>query len=154
MKNLIALAVVMGAATAWGREPLQVPPVPGAVVYQDQGYAPQPTPMPAPQLQPIPQHVEPGQILYDATAMPAYMPLYRNIVVRHPGKVHPCAVPKIVSVPDPCNPCGCVLIEICVPPCACESIDYRRGGDKVIFNYGKSSVVVISRGGKLIVRYS
>ena len=53
------------------------------------------------------------------------VPLYRNVRYRDEKRVHPCAVPMVVMVQDPCwrddkcDPCDqprCVAVQICVPP--------------------------------------
>ena len=113
----------------------------------------QPTPTIAdpalPPLEELPSQAAP----YSA---PAVQPvaLYRNVKYRDERKMHPCAVPTIVQVPDPCNPCCCVNIQICAPPCECLCV--RRGGllgRKIVFDYGKYQVDVRNRNGCLIVDY-
>ncbi|ODA33561.1 hypothetical protein [Planctopirus hydrillae] len=81
--------------------------------------------------------------------------LYECVDYRRERNIAPCAVPKIVSIKDPCNPCQCVCVKICVPPCACEEeVKVRRGGDKVIYDYGKYSVELTSSSRRgIIVTY-
>lgn len=177
MKRLLALAVVCTAATTtFARPPILVPENAGAVNYQAQ-YSPVPTPdpsippapgmihrvPPAPmgaivvpgqpqQLAPIPATIEPGHIICDASAG-GYLTLYPKVRVVQSRKIAPCAVPKIVSVPDPCDPCKVVFIEICVPPCACEHVECSPRKNRTVFNYGKYAVNVTERHGMLVVNY-
>ena len=80
--------------------------------------------------------------------------LYQNVRVRDPKNVHPSAVSKIVSVPDPRDKCCRVNIEICVPPCTNETVRCYRNGDRLRFCYGKYSVDVISRRRDVVVNYN
>lgn len=80
--------------------------------------------------------------------------LYQNVRVRDLKNVHPCAVTKIVSVPDPCDKCCRVNVEICVPPCANETVRCFRNGDRLRFCYGQYSVDVISRRRDVVVNYN
>jgi hypothetical protein len=173
MKRFVAVAMVLGlATTTLARQPILVPPSldEGPVTAQ---YAPQPTPAipapPSPALnapqtrapigtlvmtpQPIPETVvEPGMILGEAQAFPV-ISLYPKVRVVQARKIAPCAVSKIVAVPDPCDPCGCAFISICVPPCACEHVFCSPHKDRVIFNYGEYQVKVTNRRGTLVVNY-
>lgn len=80
--------------------------------------------------------------------------LFECVNYRREKDIAPCAVPKIVSVQDPCNPCQCVCVKICVPPCSCgEEIKVRRGGSKVIYDYGKYSVEITSSRRGITVTY-
>lgn len=80
--------------------------------------------------------------------------------------IHPCAVPRIVMIPDPCaccNPCSCcepacVAIEICVPPTddCCgpqERHICKRDGRKQKFCYGKYAVEITVKKGFVVVDY-
>ena len=80
--------------------------------------------------------------------------LYRNVRVRDRHNVHPGGVRKIVSVPDPRDNCSRVNIEICVPPCANETVRCYRNGDRLRFCYGKYSVDVVSRRRDVVVNYN
>ncbi len=80
--------------------------------------------------------------------------LYQNVRVRDLKNVHPCAVRKIVSVPDPRDKCCRVCIEICVPPCENESVRCFRNGDRIRFCYGQYSVDVVSRRRDVVVNYN
>ena len=59
----------------------------------------------------------------------------------------PCAVSKIITVKNPCRDASCcepetVCIEICVPPCACESVRCRAFGNRIRYDYGDYAVDV------------
>ncbi|WP_437206237.1 hypothetical protein [Planctomicrobium sp. SH664] len=167
MKKLFALALVLGAATAgWAREPmfsssesLAMQPTP----VQPQGAAQNLIPVPEDHIPATGGTIVPGYLAPSAGLQPGTiicnadcagsLQLYRAIKVRAPRNIAPCAVEKIVSVPDPCNPCRCVLIPICVPPCKAECITCSKQGDRVTFDYGKYSVDVTARRGGLVVTY-
>lgn len=175
MKRLIALAVLCGtAATATAREPMPAPGV-GPIEHSAR-YAPElvPTPStavpPAPGLQPgaivgsvvvapghqslapIPAHVQPGTVICNACDG-GHLELYKKVRVVHTKNIAPCAVSKIVAVPDPCNPCKSVLIEICVPADKCENIEVDARKNRVTFDYGRYAVQVTERRGTLWVNY-
>ena len=156
MKHLIIASLVIGlTSTTFGRDPILVPRFSAPVGYNQ----PAPTPVPEAGIVPPPSsHIMPGAPVAPGTIVGnAYecvgIPLYRNVRVIQRRNIHPCAVRKVVSVPDPCNPCCCVYIEICVPPCACECVTVNRRGDKVRFDYGRYAVDVTSRRGRLLVDY-
>ncbi|QDU43599.1 hypothetical protein Mal52_20750 [Symmachiella dynata] len=90
--------------------------------------------------------------------------LFQCVKVKDPHHIHPCAVPTIIQIADPCpkkccDPCGeccaspCVNVQICVPPCGCPKIKTRRNGHYVKYDYGKYRIEVTSRNGKVIVDY-
>lgn len=171
MKRLLALALVCSATTTFARPPMPAPESAGPIQYQAQ-YAPTPAPTPMapnasenmptvsgtlvypgqPTLSPIPAGIPAGQVVCDA-CNGGGIPLYTRVRVLRPRNIAPCAVSKIVSVPDPCNPCNVVFLEICVPPCACETIECRPHMNRTVFNYGKYSVRVTERHGTLVVSY-
>lgn len=177
MKRLLALALVCSATTTFAHQPMLAPPGPGIINYQAQ-YSPTPIPAPnstmppapgaihgdppvisgaivvpgQPALTPVPANIEAGCVVCDA-AVGGYIPLYPKVRVVQARKIAPCAVSKIVSVPDPCNPCKVVFIEICVPPCACENIICHPRKNRTVFDYGKYAVNVTERHGMLVVNY-
>jgi len=177
MKRLLALVLVCSATTAFARPPMLVPQNAGSVNYQAQ-YSPTPVPVPnsalppapgfvpgttssvsgtivypgQPTLSPVPAGIPAGQIICDACDG-GYLPLYNRVRVVQARKIAPCAVSKIVSVPDPCNPCQVVFVEICVPPCACETIECHPRKNRTVFNYGKYAVKVTERHGTLVINY-
>jgi len=126
MKNLLALAFVLGAATT--------------------------TLASQPALQPVPEQVLQGQII-GTLVESGHVELYDNVEYRRPRNIAPCAVKKIVSVPHPCNPCCCVYVAICVPPCGCETVSKACRRDAVTFDYGDYAVRITERRGTIIVTY-
>lgn len=95
--------------------------------------------------------------------------LFHCVEIEDPDHIAPCAVPKIIMVPDPCacrHHCGCcdtkcVAVKICVPPpnpCACgcgahEEVKIRKGGRKQKYDYGEYSVEVTVKDGYVKVDY-
>lgn len=159
MKKYIALALLFGtAAIANGREPILVPAAPqGTPVTVEAQYSP--TPAGEDELQPVPAGSQIGTIVCDACDAGG-IELYQNVRVIQSRKIHPCAVPKIVKVPnpcyDPCRPCcedPCVFVEICVPPCGCEEVQCSLNGRRTKFDYGKYAVKVTARRGTLFINY-
>ena len=121
--------------------PADLPPMPAL--------APMPSPAPvivAPAAPPEAVAV-PVQTLHVAPAMA------QNVKVRQARKAHPCAVPMLVTVADPCNPCCQVCVEICVPPCEVAEIRCRRCGNGVVYDFGKYEVEIKQRGDYLVVDY-
>lgn len=160
MKKLMAFALLIGATTiASAREPIFAPAF-------SQQHAVQYSPTPAGELalaeedlHPVPAGSEVGTIVCDACDANG-IELYECVKVVQARKIHPCAVSKIVKVPnpcyDPCCPCNanpCVYVEICVPPCGCEEVRCSKGGDRVKFDYGKYAVKVTNRRGTLFINY-
>jgi hypothetical protein len=88
----------------------------------------------------------------------AQVALYDCVKYKDERNIHPCAVPMIVSVPDPCaGPCDCgprcVFVKICVPPCGCHEVKCKRHGEKLVYDFGKYEVEVTSRRGVVVVDY-
>jgi hypothetical protein len=84
--------------------------------------------------------------------------LFECVKYRDLKNVHPCAVEKIVAVPDPCkDPCACgpqcVFVRVCVPPCDCYETKCRRNGNKIIMDFGKYEVEITSARGQVVVDY-
>ena len=98
--------------------------------------------------------------------------LFHCVKVKDRDNIHPCAVPKMVKIVDPCwkpckRKCGCnscckpccpppapcVYVKICVPPCGCERVKCSKKGRKVVFDYGKYQVEVESKDGYVEVDY-
>ena len=149
MRSLAVLLVLASASAATaadgprllGLSPqlaaaLEVPPAPG-LAYEEpmvEGYI---TPMPE----------------------SAALTLFECVKCKDLRNIHPCAVPMIVQVPDPCQDkascCApaCVNVKVCVPPCDCPEVKCRRSGNKLILDYGKYSVSILSARGKVIVDY-
>lgn len=145
MKHLMKLAalslaiVVAGPVSAVDLTP--IPAAPGTI-------------LPAPQ----PHIVADGPVYVDA----APEPLFECVKYVDKHEMHPCAVPKIIRVNNPClgkhdcNSCcepPCVYIQICVPPCGCEEVKCKKQGDKVRYDYGKYAVDVRVKKGFIVVDY-
>ena len=85
--------------------------------------------------------------------------LFKCVRVQDVRNIHPCAVPKIVSIANPCyDPCDacserCVNVQICVPPCGCPDVKVSRRGTRVKYDYGKYAVKITSRRGVVTVNY-
>ena len=89
--------------------------------------------------------------------------LFHCVKVEDRHNIHPCAVPKIISIVDPCScddPCSCcgpkcVSVKICVPPCGCPEVKVSRNGRKVKYDYGKYSIEIKSskRKGRIEIDY-
>ncbi|MEW4526376.1 MAG: hypothetical protein ACF8PG_07375 [Maioricimonas sp. JB045] len=111
------------------------------------GLPPAPTVPPAPVAPPKVYAAPP--IVHSAPAMP----LYRNVKVKDPHHAHPCAVPTVIPVPDPCGGPGCVYIQICAPPCG--PVDVRHRLLKTVIDYGDGYEVELRarRNGLIIVDY-
>jgi hypothetical protein len=87
-------------------------------------------------------------------ADPAFC-LYQNVRVFDPHKIAVGAVPTVIQVPDPCNPCCCVYIEVCFPTCRCPHVTVGPLGRRVWFDFGRREVVVTSRAnGVIAVNYN
>lgn len=110
----------------------------------------------AQQGQPVPPPVPDAGVV---SAAPIH--LFHNVKYKDLDEMAPCAVPKIITVKDPCachHPCHCcgpkcVQIQICVPPCACEEFKSRRNGDRVRYDYGEYAVDVRVKDGYIEVDY-
>ncbi len=111
-----------------------------------------------------------GTIIEPIPAAPIQMvSLFECVRVKDPHHIHPCAVPTIVQIADPCpkcntccdpcNPCAqcceqpCVSVQICVPPCGCPKVKTRRNGHYVKYDYGKYRIEITSRNGVVTVDY-
>ena len=122
---------------------------------QEQLPAPELFPMPAPAGSDYGVPIEGPVIHYDE----APAPLFKRVKYVDKREMHPCAVTKIIAVNDPCERCdSCcgpnkVFIQICVPPCGCETVKCRRHGDRVRYDYGKYKVDVRVRKGFVVVDY-
>lgn len=159
MKRLFTLALLLGATTVAGaREPMFAPTLAqGNVINHEANYSPTPADE---ALHPVPAGSAVGTIVCDACDADG-IELYCDVKVIQARKIHPCAVPKIVKVPnpcyDPCNPCcdaaPCVYVKICVPPCGCEEVTCSKRGDRTKFDYGKYAVKVTNRRGTLVINY-
>ncbi len=122
-------------------------------------YAPvpaEPTPAAPATLSPMPAPLPQQEIIIGPgyPTMPMPVALYDNVRVRDSRRIHPCAVPMIVCVCDPCRP-GCMVnVEICAPPCECVAVRQRWQGRKVEYDFGDYSVEITGfRSGQILVDY-
>lgn len=98
-----------------------------------------------------------GPMLIEGAPLPTEMGvcLYPHVRVVDPHKVAVDSVPTIIQVPDPCNPCCCVYIEVCFPTCRCPEVSVGPLGRRVWFDFGRREVVVTSRAnGVISVNYN
>jgi len=103
-------------------------------------------------LPPIPStEAAPASVV--ATPVQVLPALYTNVRVRDARNIPECAVPCIVSAPDPCNPCCNVSVQICAPPCAVADVKCRREGEKIVYDFGKCEVEVTARRDFVVVDY-
>lgn len=85
--------------------------------------------------------------------------LFPHVKYKDLKEMAPCAVPKIITVKDPCacddGCCApqCVCIQICVPQCGCEEVTCKRHGDRIRYDYGKYAVDVRIKKGHIEVDY-
>lgn len=114
----------------------------------------------------VPPAIE-GELIPGADPVPVatcVVPLYHCVKYRDERKIHPCAVPMVVMVQDPCwredrcNPCDtpkCVAVQICVPPCSVcpPKVTCRRNGAHVRYDFGKYAVDIRSHRGVVMVDY-
>lgn len=161
MKNLLAIALVLGVSstgmasqTAPAQAPAAVPSAAGHVQGANHHDGNRIQPIPDLHSGVIdPSTVKPGHVIGDVSSA-RLVPLYDNVKVLFPKNIAPCAVQKIVSVPDPCNPCCCVFVAICVPPCGCEEVvTVHPRLDRVTFDYGEYRVRITERKGTLVIAY-
>ncbi len=154
-------------------------------------YQPLPAPGADPALVPVPEpyHAEPYAVQglppagYPVEGLgPGYpigpamgadgFPLYSRVKYEDLDHIHPCAVPTVVQVLDPCtdtgrhglfghhrrvadcDACGpqCVYVQICVPP-GCPKVKVEKHGRKVKYDYGDYKVEVESKDGYVEVDY-
>lgn len=151
MKQLLSvcLIAIVGVASAQAVAQDRFPAPTPAQPYQiGPGYADEI----APPAHPYPAQAYPPAVQsYPAGPAPV---LFTDVKVRHPRKIHPCAVPTIVEVPDPCDPCCTVLVEICAPPCELHCVKpHGLLKRQTRFDYGEYKVDIIPRRGRLIIDY-
>jgi hypothetical protein len=104
-------------------------------------------PTPAATLVPVPDsHASPS-----ASAEPIV--LYANVSVEDRDNLPACAVPIVISIPDPCLPGCCRYIEICVPPDCEPRISSSPSGRKIEYDYGRFEVEIYNRSRYVVVNY-
>lgn len=132
-------------------------------------------PAPAPASEPLPSihdHVAPSMTVSSpmmsgscgCTNAPACgctegCELFKCVEVEDRHNIHPCAVPKIISIVDPCScndKCSCcapkcVSVQICVPPCGCPEVKVSKNGRKMKYDYGEYTIEIESNKRKGII---
>lgn len=109
-------------------------------------------PAPEPLLAPLPEETI---VMSTSSAVE----LYHCVKYKDLKNIAPCAVEKIVAVPDPCpDPCNtcspqCVYVKVCVPPCDCYETKCKRRGKKIVMDFGKYQVEITSARGEVVVDY-
>lgn len=103
---------------------------------------------------------EPVVIDFQPVAEAPTIQLFEKVRYTGKRKVAPNAVTKLVVIRDPSQPkrtaptCrNCVAIEICVPPCACETVKANKAENVVRYNYGKYGVEIRIKRGRVVVHY-
>jgi hypothetical protein len=91
----------------------------------------------------------------EGAAAPAAEPitLFACVEVEDCDNIAPCAEKLIVSVADPCNPCCCRYVEICVPKCGCPKIRCSKCGTRVSYDYGEYEVSIKSKRDVVEINY-
>jgi hypothetical protein len=151
--GVIAMAGVVALAASWVHAAPRLAPVLGqpvsseVVPVPDQPGVVTPSPDPA-----VSGPVVSGPVIGGPVIDGAPIAMYGNVRYKDRKNIHPCAVPTIVQVPDPCNPACCVGVEVCLPPGE-PCVTTARGGRKVKYDYGKYGVEIVARGRRLIVDY-
>lgn len=102
---------------------------------------------------PVPDHGGDAPLIGEGVPTSAPIELYACVKVEDRDNIHPCAVPMIVAVADPCNPCCCRYVMICVPPCDCPEIETSRSGRKVEYDYGEYEVEIKSKKDYVVINY-
>lgn len=145
MKKLAMVLILGVASTALAADrPLRVRPVLGQpAAAQVQVVPPAPTPIPDTSYTTAPA----------APMIVVPAALFTNVRVKDQRNIAPCAVPTVVQVPDPCNDCGCVNVQICVPACEPVCVKTSKCGRKVTYDYGEYAVEITSARGRVTVDY-
>ncbi|MFO1095144.1 MAG: hypothetical protein U0992_17830 [Planctomycetaceae bacterium] len=105
------------------------------------------TPTPATPLVPTP----------DSNASPSKsappIVLYTNVKVEDRHNIPECAVPIVISIPDPCQPGCCRYIEICALPDCKPVVTTSPSGRKIEYDYGRFEVEIYNRSRYVVVNY-
>ena len=106
-------------------------------------------------LPPVPDHpAAEGTIIGPGVPTSSAIHLFACVKVEDEDNIHPCAVPMIVAVADPCNECCCRYVMICVPPCCdCPEIETSRSGRKVEYDYGEYEIEIKSKDNYVVINY-
>lgn len=180
MKKLLSLAIALAVVTSAGAASAGLPLLfsksksatqfkPGTpgymVAHTGATFAPTP-------IAPAPAPGAGGTVAPAPVATGGCGPVFQCVKVEDRHNIHPCAVPKMICIVDPCwrpDPCSCcqtptcVQVQICVPPCSpCDcrcghnqypKVKVSKDGRKVYYDYGKYGVKIESKKGRIIVNY-
>lgn len=120
----------------------------------------QPYPLPPASIPAYPMEAyPPGVPAYPVSLGNEGYPLYPRVEYEDLDHVHPCGVPTVVQVLDPCeNPCAscgprCVYVQICVPPNQRPRIKVEDHGRKVKYKFDDYQVEIESEDGVVSVDY-
>jgi hypothetical protein len=107
---------------------------------------------------PVPDHpAAEGTIVGPGVPTSGPIQLFACVKVEDEDNIHPCAVPMIVAVADPCNECSCRYVMICVPPADCcndgPEIETSRSGRKVEYDYGEYEIEIKSKDDYVVINY-
>ena len=91
---------------------------------------------------------------------PGAVPIFHRVKYEDTDEMHPCGVPTLVAVPDPCaDSCDCagprcVYVQICVPPHCEPRVKYSRGGRVIKYEFGDDYEIKIeSKRGYVEIEY-
>lgn len=106
---------------------------------------------------PVPDHPSTGgAIVGPGVPTSEAIELFACVKIEDEDNIHPCAVPMIVAIADPCNECCCRYVMICVPPsdcCDCPEIETSRSGKKIEYDYGEYEIEIKSKDDYVVVNY-
>ena len=133
--SLLALvALAAGVAMAADEPPLPIPDTPPAPA----------TPAPATPAVPVP----------DSPAISgAPIVLYDCVKVEDRDNIPDCAVPVVISIPDPCMPGCCRYIEVCVIPDCEPRVHSSPSGRKIEYDYGNFEIEIYNHRSFVVVNY-
>lgn len=117
---------------------------------------PAPAPLPMAEALPPAAPIQPNYT--PVVHAPVVVPMFQRVRYLGKHRIAPCAVTKTIVIKDPCQTrfdcCQkCVAINICVPSCACECIKPNKAGNRIVYDYGKSKVIVRVLRGRVLVTY-
>jgi hypothetical protein len=114
-------------------------------------------PLPAPETAALPTPATPLVPVPDAQASPSVtaepIVLFSSVKYEDKDNVPKCAVPTVVSIPDPCVPGCCRYIEICALPDCEPRIHTSPSGRKIQYDYGSFEVEIHNRSKVVVVNY-
>ncbi|MEZ6066586.1 MAG: hypothetical protein R3B90_12965 [Planctomycetaceae bacterium] len=80
--------------------------------------------------------------------------LYHDVKVFDAKRIRPNAVPQFIAVPNPNRgECAPVFVEVCMPVDCPPDVKIDRKGQRLIFDFGKHRVRIVSLRGKVRIDY-